>query len=637
MDIQTIDPLYKVIEIDDKQRVDVIEKFERDFERLKNIGQLGWVSEVIPSARHSKWEHAVGTYHIAKIAMNRIRGLDVNRDHFLAASLLHSIGHLPYTFASSRAVFIAYRESTRFQKKLDSMIKSAQEILHKHKLTPGEMFKKTFQNDRDIPRILTMYTVVNSYSGSRNTDLVNHLIEYLSDRRSLGYQLLDICDQIDYVMRDLYHSGTATLTLNYEALFKAIAVKRSGDNRRLSLENIPEWRILRSCRELLFDRLLSDTRVIACETVFTSSLSVLLAANKIDLDTLLKMDDNSLRDKIFTLDDKLQESIKHCVRGTYEHVLSRESGFRSKIPQIESKIIERATRVKGIQSPNSDLLISVKNWETRGSKIFVLASKNGRLLRPVLQVCDFINKNTDDINPFQPRSTQEMNIEIIRLLFRRFHSVECGTAAIDALSEFLSHDFKRWVKAGIAYFNKDSVREEPYYIIYSRKSESRSPRGLPLVFRRITERGVKPSSASRFFAELIIWNQNYFRKPFYNELKGALLRECKNPHKPSLKEAYSLISEVETSFNFKSKWILPNVKCCNSGGASEREIDVVSVYLDNSVNVTFSECSDRNTESKSAGDAQKISELQSEILQNFDDVNVRGKVYGPKPNIAYVI
>lgn len=71
------------------------------FQRLTGISQLGLVALVYPGARHSRFEHSLGVYRMALEFLSRLQHDDrfhrvVGADDaaaFLAASLLHDIGH----------------------------------------------------------------------------------------------------------------------------------------------------------------------------------------------------------------------------------------------------------------------------------------------------------------------------------------------------------------------------------------------------------------------------------------------------------------------------------------------------------------------------------------------------------------
>ena len=47
-----------------------------DFQRLRNITQLGYVHLVYPGARHSRFEHSLGVYHLAKQFLTRLLDSD---------------------------------------------------------------------------------------------------------------------------------------------------------------------------------------------------------------------------------------------------------------------------------------------------------------------------------------------------------------------------------------------------------------------------------------------------------------------------------------------------------------------------------------------------------------------------------
>jgi HD superfamily phosphohydrolase len=78
----------------------------RAFIRLDGIQQLGFVSRVWPGARHSRFEHSLGVLHLTRLAVRRLEAAHGYR-YFtpedartvIAASLLHDIGHYPYSHA----------------------------------------------------------------------------------------------------------------------------------------------------------------------------------------------------------------------------------------------------------------------------------------------------------------------------------------------------------------------------------------------------------------------------------------------------------------------------------------------------------------------------------------------------------
>ena len=97
------DPLWNNISLDELalRLVDT-----RAFQRLRYVRQLGLAYLVYPGATHTRFEHALGTWHLAgrTLAMLQGRGdvspgLSGEARVVAAAALLHDIGHYPFSHA----------------------------------------------------------------------------------------------------------------------------------------------------------------------------------------------------------------------------------------------------------------------------------------------------------------------------------------------------------------------------------------------------------------------------------------------------------------------------------------------------------------------------------------------------------
>jgi uncharacterized protein len=76
------------------------------FLRLDRIQQLGFVSKVWPGAKHTRFEHSIGVYHLMRQAISSLRrscpDLEITDQAIQvasAAALLHDIGHYPFSHA----------------------------------------------------------------------------------------------------------------------------------------------------------------------------------------------------------------------------------------------------------------------------------------------------------------------------------------------------------------------------------------------------------------------------------------------------------------------------------------------------------------------------------------------------------
>ena len=69
------DIIHGFIEVDELA-LSIIDKPE--FQRLKNIKQLGIVHNVFPSATHTRFEHSLGVYHLAGELLLNLKKINQN-------------------------------------------------------------------------------------------------------------------------------------------------------------------------------------------------------------------------------------------------------------------------------------------------------------------------------------------------------------------------------------------------------------------------------------------------------------------------------------------------------------------------------------------------------------------------------
>ena len=93
-----------------------------DFQRLRNISQLGHVYLVYPGARHSRFEHSLGVFHLTKRFLLKLLQsdppLELEEEDIkvcLAAALLHDVGHYPFShiLEEMQMSFIPHEERAR--------------------------------------------------------------------------------------------------------------------------------------------------------------------------------------------------------------------------------------------------------------------------------------------------------------------------------------------------------------------------------------------------------------------------------------------------------------------------------------------------------------------------------------------
>ncbi len=148
------DPIHDYIELDELALA-LLETPQ--VQRLRRIRQLGFSNLVYPGANHTRFEHSLGVYHLAK---QMVKQVDESQDELLAAALLHDIGHAPFSHATedivkrySRKSHVDVEELLRkgeiSEKLSDFSISPSQVANHiKGKTAPGQIINSEIDVDR---------------------------------------------------------------------------------------------------------------------------------------------------------------------------------------------------------------------------------------------------------------------------------------------------------------------------------------------------------------------------------------------------------------------------------------------------------------------------------------------------------
>ncbi len=192
-----------------------------DFQRLRHISQLGHVSLVYPGARHSRFEHSLGVYHLAKKFLLRLMesspAPELSEEDvkvYLAAALLHDIGHYPFSHILEEMqmkFFVHHEERGR-------------NIIMDRKSAIYSILKKSWGIDPERVANVIDY-------GRDDCDVPEE--DMLLARILSG--TLDP-DKIDYLLRDSLYCGVPFgASVNRQRLINSI--KYDPTNRRLAITN----------------------------------------------------------------------------------------------------------------------------------------------------------------------------------------------------------------------------------------------------------------------------------------------------------------------------------------------------------------------------------------------------------------
>jgi len=203
------DPIWGEIPITEVEN-DIIRT--KIFNRLRYIKQMGFSYLSFPGANHSRYEHSLGTMHVASTLATTafIPGhkIDVSEEHLQIiriAALLHDIGHPPFSH-SVEETFYKYPElltecfnNTKYgNKNLINLLKKSKKYSH-------EVFTQyAIKTDKELKEVLSgaLYRInqLALLAIGRATDKGYSVFNSLIDS--------DIdADRIDYILRDSYYTG----------------------------------------------------------------------------------------------------------------------------------------------------------------------------------------------------------------------------------------------------------------------------------------------------------------------------------------------------------------------------------------------------------------------------------------------
>ncbi|MDJ1432729.1 HD domain-containing protein [Halostagnicola sp. A-GB9-2] len=178
------DAVHDYIEVDGVAR-DLLDTTA--MQRLRHVKQLSTVRLVYPSANHTRFEHSLGVYHLARQALEHLEITGARAEAVRAAALLHDVGHGPYGHQTER---IIERRLGRHHDDID------------HLLADGELA-----------------TVLESHG--LDTGTVADLIAGEGKLGQLVSSDLDV-DRMDYLVRDAHHTGVPYGTVDPGRLVRVL-------------------------------------------------------------------------------------------------------------------------------------------------------------------------------------------------------------------------------------------------------------------------------------------------------------------------------------------------------------------------------------------------------------------------------
>lgn len=204
-ELEIRDPIHGFIyrEPKEKKIVDT-----RIFQRLRRLKQLALASLVYPGAVHSRFEHSLGAFHIAREISKRLLPSESDQELVRLAALLHDIGHGPFSHVSEPIL-------QRFCKiKLDLEKQQIHEIISSRIIEKNPELVRILGEDQchDIARLMT-----GKYGYRILKDIVSGPLDV---------------DKQDYLLRDSYFCGVKYGVFDLNRLIDALRVLKDADEEQ---------------------------------------------------------------------------------------------------------------------------------------------------------------------------------------------------------------------------------------------------------------------------------------------------------------------------------------------------------------------------------------------------------------------
>ena len=193
------DPIHRYIRFSEteKEIVDTV-----IFQRLRGIRQLAGAHLVYPSAQHSRFEHSIGTMHIAGYAGETLfsKGYFGDEDkvqQLRLAALLHDVGHGPFSHLFEEVLMEKHNMNHEDMGKQIISRSEISDILGKHGYNSSDICKLSF--------------------GQSNIQFFNEIISGALS-----------ADMMDYLPRDSLFTGVEYGKIDYHRLISSFEVTTDG-------------------------------------------------------------------------------------------------------------------------------------------------------------------------------------------------------------------------------------------------------------------------------------------------------------------------------------------------------------------------------------------------------------------------
>ena len=246
-----------------------------DFRRLARISQLGLVSLVYPAAHHTRFEHSLGVFRLGLLYLKRLAHDErfqaaispENAEIFLAAALLHDLGHWPFCHPIEDIELPGVPSHELFANSFLLEGEIGDVLRHDWNLQPREVVALLSEKPRHPGGTRASRILVSMLSGP-----------------------IDI-DKMDYLFRDSLHAGVPYgRHFDQQRLLGSLCLNRAGDGLAITDKGRTAAELMVFARYVMFSEVYWHHGVRAATAMFQRAFYLLHGT--LDLDALFRLSEH---------------------------------------------------------------------------------------------------------------------------------------------------------------------------------------------------------------------------------------------------------------------------------------------------------------------------------------------------------
>ncbi len=375
-----------------------------EFLRLQQVKQLGFVYRVWPGATNTRYEHSLGSYHLALRAIRALlmRGNEGGLEGvscksiqtLLVAALLHDIGHYPFshTIEDLGAPVIHHEQVGR------AIIEKSEiaTILERdYKLSPA--------------RVADMIDIPFGKELSGDDELLSHLLS----------GALDV-DKLDYLPRDARACNVPYGGVDVSRLLSSLLVHADGDGKRViavTHKGISPLHSLLHARQEMFDNIYwhhtsRSMQVMLVRAVFDAlsigaiSAEQLTGLTDAELLILLSSPDMPLSTRILADDLKLRQPYKVVLEvspaaGSFFRRLDALFWDAERRRRVEEKLASGLAETLEIDIAGHEILLDIPRAEKWEMDVWISFAHPPVGMKPLMKWVEATGLQSDDLARYE--------------------------------------------------------------------------------------------------------------------------------------------------------------------------------------------------------------------------------------------